>query len=364
MEMKPTRKTIYLNGRFLTQPITGVQRTAAEMVKALDELIVNGDIDESRWSFVLIYSGNLLNKLPLKRITLKKRGVLKGNLWEQLELPIYTWGKLLVSMCTISCLLKRKQIVFVHDAAFVVNREAFSFAFRTWYNFAIKALGNIALHIVTVSNFSKTELIKHVGFKEKKITVIYNAGEHILNFAEAGSDFKERIRQLMPYCLAVSSQSPNKNFNGLSNAIKSIDFKNYQMLIAGGISSTLKQVALNDAVKYLGYVSDEELKFLYSNASLFIFPSFYEGFGIPPLEAMVCGCPVVSSNTAAMPEVLGDGCFYCDPSDVSSIAEAIVTLINNPEQLATVKKKGYEIAGDYHWRKSAAQFFSLINKYA
>ena len=364
MEIKSSPKIVYLNGRFLTQPITGVQRTAAEMVKALDELIVSGEIDERQWSFVLIYSGTLLNTLPLKCISLKRRGVLKGNLWEQLELPFYTWGKLLVSMCTISCLLKRKQIVFVHDAAIVVNRESFSFTFRTWYNFALKALGQIALHIVTVSHFSKKELVKYLGFKNQNISVIYNAGEHILSFPEPESDFKERIRHLMPYCLAVSSQSPNKNFKGLSKAVKSIDFKNYQMLIAGGVSSTLKQDTPNEAVTYLGYVSDAELKFLYENASLFIFPSFYEGFGIPPLEAMVSGCPVLSSNTAAMPEVLGDGCAYCNPADFRSIADGISKLIYQPEYLKILKEKGYVIAKKYHWRKSATQFFSLIKRYA
>jgi hypothetical protein len=109
-----TKKQVFLNGRFLTQPITGVQRCAYEIVTALDNLINEEELYKDNYEFKLIYSGDIINPIPLKNIQVLKRGLLKGNLWEQLELPFYTMGKLLVSMCTISCLLKRKQIVFVH----------------------------------------------------------------------------------------------------------------------------------------------------------------------------------------------------------------------------------------------------------
>lgn len=365
MEIRDTApKTVYLNGRFLTQSITGVQRTAYEIVLALDELLSNGEIDPLKWNFVLIYSGILINEIPLKHIRLKKKGVLKGNLWEQIELPVYTWGNLLVSMCTMSCLIKTKQFVFVHDAAFLVNPKSFSWAFRTWYKFAVRILGKVSLRIITVSEFSKKQLVKYAGFKKRKVSIIHNAGEHILRFAEPDDDFKKRISDLQPYCLAVSSLSPNKNFKGLNKAIKLIDFDRYNMLIAGGIMSTLKHDAPNDAVTYLGYVSNAELKHLYANASLFIFPSFYEGFGIPPLEAMVSGCPVLSSNTSAMPEILGESCVYCDPADYRTIADSIDSLINNPNYLNTLKLKGYSKAAEYSWAKSAFKLFLLIQKHS
>lgn len=354
-------KTIYLNGRFLTQKITGVQRTAFELVMALDILLDQDIIDKNQYKFHLIYSGEIINPVELKHIKLIKRGLLKGNLWEQFELPFYTLNSLLVSMCTVSTLFKRKQIVIIHDASTLVNPAFFPFLLRLWYGIAIPALGKIAKRIITVSNFSKNELVKYAGIKSEKIAVIYNAPEHILRNEEPDELFKNKILSLKPYCLAVSSLGANKNFKGLSDAIAKIDFKQCNMLIAGGSVSTLQHTAPDSAaITYLGYVSDPELKFLYSNASLFIFPSFYEGFGIPPLEAMISGCPVLSSNTSSLPEILGDACAYCDPANADNIASGINSLINNEAALSLLRKKGIKQASLYNWLKSANELFRVI----
>jgi glycosyltransferase involved in cell wall biosynthesis len=136
------------------------------------------------------------------------------------------------------------------------------------------------------------------------------------------------------------------------------------MLIAGGVMPTLQQVRPDPAINYLGYVSNEELKFLYKNASLFIFPSFYEGFGIPPLEAMHCGCPVLSSNTSSLPEVLGDACAYCDPADTDDIAAKIDQLINNEQALHDLKIKGYGQAAKYSWENSARRLYTILDGFA
>ncbi len=359
------RTQIFLNGRFLTMPLTGVQRTAYELVTALDQLIEENNIDGQYYEFILIYSGAIINPIQLKHITLLQKGILKGNLWEQLELPVYTTGKLLISMCTIAPLLKRKQMVIVHDASFVVNPQYFSKAFRTWYQQAIPLLARRSRHMITVSQFSRHELVKHSGFNSDKTSVIYNAADHILNYEEPDEAFKEKINRLKPYCLAVSSLGANKNFKGLSEAIAKIDFPGYHMLIAGGVIGALKHSAsASDAVTYLGYVSNAELKYLYSNASLFVFPSFYEGFGIPPLEAMMLGCPVAASNTSSLPEVLNDACAYFNPADTGSIAASIRSLISDNAKLAEFRAKGLEQVKKYSWKKSALQLFALIKQYS
>ncbi|GAB2700884.1 glycosyltransferase family 1 protein [Mucilaginibacter koreensis] len=357
-------KNVFLNGRFLTRSLTGVQRTAYELVTALDELIDTGEIDLQQYSFFLIYSGEIINPIQLKHIKLLKKGFFTGNLWEQFELPLYTFGSLLLSMGTISTLFKTKQMVIVHDASFNVNPGYFSSGFRLWYNFAIPLLAKISRHMITVSNFSKKELIEHCGFKAENTSVVYNAANHIRRFNEPGSDFIEKIEQLKPYCLAVSSLGANKNFEGLSRALNQIDFRKYQMVIAGGVIGALKQSSRSKAINYLGYVSDAELKYLYGNASLFVFPSFYEGFGIPPLEAMLMGCPVAASHTSSIPEVLEDACAYFNPADDSSIAAAIDELINNEGKLAELKNKGLAQAAKYNWHKSARQVYQLIKQYS
>jgi len=354
------KKEVFFNGRFLTQAITGVQRTAYELVLAIDNLVEQGMIDKNIYSFKLIYSGKIINQIELKHIKVVKKGFLKGNLWEQLELPFYTRKCLLISMCTISSLFKRNQIVIVHDASFLVNTQFFSFIFRTWYRVAIIALGKIAKQIVTVSNFSKSELIKHAHYKSGKISVIYNAAEHILRYNEPEDDFKNKVSHLKPYCLAVSSLGANKNFDGLSQALKKVNFNGFNMLVAGGITPTLQSGVRDSSINYLGYVSNEELKFLYTNASIFIFPSFYEGFGIPPLEAMISGCPCISSNTSSLQEVLGNACEYFDPKNIQDMASKIDNLINNTDRQRYLRKVGSERALLYSWKKSAVGLYRLM----
>ncbi|WP_129715966.1 glycosyltransferase family 1 protein [Pedobacter sp. SYP-B3415] len=356
------KERIYINGRFLTRPITGVERTAYELIRALDQIIDKQQVPDS-YEYVVIYSGEIVNPITLKHIKLLKKGVLKGNAWEQFELPVYTAGRLLVSLCTISTLFKRRQLLMVHDASFAANPQFFPKALRKWYNFAIPILGKKVCRLITVSQFSKAELCKYFGFKPYNIDIIYNSAEHILRFGRPGEAFKKRINSLKPYVLAVSSLSANKNFRGLSEAIKQVDFKNYRMLIAGGAMKTLQQTTLDPAVVQLGYVCDAELRYLYSQAALFVFPSFYEGFGIPPLEAMVSGCPVLASGTSSMPEVLGDACEFFDPDKTGTLALKLSALLNDGHRLEALKLKGQERASLYNWNTSAIKLYRLIEQY-
>jgi len=359
------RKRIFFNGRFLTQSITGVQRTAHEMVKALDCLIDEGIIDPNQFEFILIVPKGTIMSLELRHIRQVQKGFLSGNLWEQLELPFYTFGHLLISMGSISSLLKTRQMVVVHDAATFSNPASFKRIFSAWYQAAIRILSKTALQIITVSNYSKAQLIKYTGIKLDRISVIYNGADHIKNFGDADEEFKKKIDMLHPFMLGVSSLHPHKNFEVLSKAIVSADIAEYKMVIAGGAhAKSFDKIVLDKSVIVLGYVTNEQLKYLYSKASLFIFPSLFEGFGIPPLEAMMLGCPVLSSNTTAVPEVLGDACQYFDPHNVNDLVSKLEALVKNKDRLLELKQKGYERAGLYKWKTSATSLFELIKRFA
>ncbi len=205
-------------------------------------------------------------------------------------------------------------------------------------------------------------LINYLHIPDQKISIVSSSGSHMLRFQDTDNNFKNKINAAKPFCLAVSSLSANKNFKSLSNAISKIEFKDYRMLIAGGASSALRYSREGDAVTYIGYVSNEELKYLYANASLFIFPSFYEGFGLPPLEAMVLGCPVAASNTSSIPEVLGDACAYFNPFDEDDIAKTIQELIENKSKLHELKQKGLAKANTYIWSDNAVKMVDVIKK--
>lgn len=357
------KNKVVINGRFLTMPLSGVQRTAYEMVLAIDSLLENNQIDRALHSYTVIYSGEIINSIALKHITLLKKGWLKGNLWEQLELPLYSRRCMLLSMCSISTLFKSRQIVVIHDASFFINKQFFSAGFRIWYKLAIPLLGKIAAHIITVSEFSKNELNTYGGISKNKVTVIYNAADHILRFGAPSKLFENKINALKPYCLAVSNLAANKNFTRLGEAIKATDFKDFNMLIAGGSMNTLNAAAPTDLSTYLGYVSNEELSYLYKHASLFLFPSLYEGFGIPPLEAMISGCPVLASGTSSLPEVLQDAAAYFNPYSVDDMTVQINALLSNQPKLDQLKLNGYRQAARYSWSKSALQLTQLIDNY-
>lgn len=354
-------KKVFINGRFLTGPMTGVQRTAFELAKALDELLAEPASNVKGISFIVIYSGIIKHSVNYKHLTIIKKGLLTGNLWEQIELPFYTFGSLLLNLCSIAPLLKLRQYVMIHDASVLVNKKFFSTAFRLWYAVALPILGKTSKRIITVSNFSKRELIKYAHIKDNKIFIIYNAAEHILNVGNADQNFIDKINLNKPYCLAVSSLGANKNFAGLNKALQGVNFTDFKMLIAGGNIGVLKHVAANDDAVYLGYVTDAELRYLYSNASLFIFPSFYEGFGIPPLEAMILGCPVIASNTSSIPEVLEDACEYFDPNNIENMRQSINNMIYDGDKLSKFKTLGYKQAAKYSWNKSALELMNLIS---
>lgn len=354
---------IYINARFLTRSISGVERYATELVRAIDSLIESGEIDTSQITFELIAPKNIAYELNLKHIPLRKVGYLNGHLWEQIELPFYSHNGLLLSLCMVSTLFKRNQIVTIHDAAFAANSQTFTRTFSIWYKIVSISLGKIAIKIITVSNFSKLELQKYCNILDKKLTVIYEGKEHILRIKVDENILKKNDLSPRSFVLAVSNITPNKNFNSIIKAINLLGEVDFDIVIAGGTRpQAFRQIEKlsSKRIKYVGYVSDEELKALYKYAICFVYPSFYEGFGLPPLEAMTCGCPVIVSNTSALPEIFGDAALYCNPYSSEDIASKIQQLANNIDLQSSLKQKCLERAQQFSWEKCARETVSVI----
>jgi len=354
---------IFINARFLTQPITGVQRYAHEVIKALDALIDNGEIDKSKYRIGLLAPRQgIMHDLNLKHIPLHTVGRLTGHACEQLELPYYAGSGLLVNLCNTGPLVKDSQVVTIHDAGVFAFPEAYSYAFRTWYRILLKRLGKRARKIITVSFFSKNELIRFCGIDSEKIEVIYEGKEQVFA-CEPDYSVLHKYDLEKPFILAVSSMSPHKNFQAVVRAIELLGATGFQFVIAGGVNpKVFKSSAepLSSSVTYLGYVTDEQLRALYEHAACFIYPSLYEGFGLPPLEAMACGCPVIVSDRASLPEVCGDAALYCDPHNPADIAEKIKQLMSNRSLQETLKKKGLARAREFTWEKCARETFAVI----
>lgn len=358
------KTTIYINGRFLTQKITGVQRVALELTKAIDNHLDQEPALLEKFSFQIIHPKPAVTSYKFKHIGVLAKGLFKGHLWEQVELPIIARGGLLINFCNVAPLVKRNQIVMIHDTAVFVYPEAYSLLFRVWYKINYTVASACTRKILTVSEFSKSELIKYLGLAKEKIDVIYPASAFIGSKARAaGTDIASK------YILAVGSLNPQKNLLGVLNAFKELNDLNLQLLIVGGKNeSVFKSISfpadVGEKVKFLGYVSDEELIKLYSEALCFVFPSFYEGFGLPPLEAMSCGCPVIVSNRASLPEICGDAAILCNPFDARQIANSVRLLYSDEHERQEYILRGYERLKKFGFDQSALKLLKSISDIA
>lgn len=357
------KKIVYINGRFLGQNVTGVQRYAIELTKALDSMLDKHLNDNNSISFVLLVPPGNFNTPFLSNIKVKQVGWLSGHFWEQFELPIYTFGNFLVNFCNTGPVIKRDQIVTICDASVFSHPEGYSRLFRGWYKCLLPILGMVSKKIITISEFSKSELMRYCHIEPGKINVT-------LLGAPQGFETKPNTSYLnscglnsTPFVLAVSSMNPNKNFAGLLKALALLKDVRFKVAIVGGVNSKIfgtNVLCFPDFVKHLGYVTDSELRQLYGHAACFVYPSFYEGFGLPPLESMAAGCPVITSNVASLPEVCGDAVLYCDPTKPADIARKINLMMSDSCLRDDIRARGFKRIKQFTWDKCALQTYDII----
>jgi glycosyltransferase involved in cell wall biosynthesis len=219
-------------------------------------------------------------------------------------------------------------------------------------------------HIITGSQFTKREIIERTGVEPDKISVIYHGVNHTVFYPRTFEKPEQK------YILAVGSIEPRKNLKNLLIAYSMLDESyrdKYNLLLVGAVGWNNTEIineikALSQWVNYSGYVKDEELAQLYSNASLFIYPSVYEGFGIPPLEAMACATAVIASNASTLPEVCADAAYYVDPLDTKAIKEGILKVLGDEELQKALIAKGLVRAKEFNWEKSALEHQEVFNK--
>ncbi|HEP0021401.1 TPA: glycosyltransferase family 4 protein [Klebsiella aerogenes] len=347
---------VYINGRFLTQPITGVQRFAYELCLHLSRI--------RKDTVLLVPAMSLIKKdyilTELNVIELKGGS---GHYWEQITLSLFLTKNnkaLLVNLCNTGPAFYKNQIVTQHDISYIRFPHSFSRRFRFFYLLLTPLLLKNSKAIITVSDFSRNEISTYYKIGKSKIYVIPNAVGHLfsmVNNCERNSGEE--------YYLTVSSVNYHKNLHGLVNALveSNVDIK---LKIIGGKTAAFKNVDIcihDPRIIFLGRVTDEELVTLYQGAKAFIFPSFYEGFGIPPLEAQSCGCPVISSDRAAMKEVLDKSVFYFNPEVASEMINAIRFVNEDRVFREKLIEKGNENIKRFSWAESARKLNTLIEDF-
>ncbi len=353
---------ISINGRFLTQSISGVQRYAWEVVRQWDRMIARESGAGLIADVELLCPAGAKLPGPLTAIQVRTVGSLQGHPWEQWSLPRAARGRRLVNLCNVAPLMHGSQMVTVHDAAVFAAPTGYSRKFLAWYRFVYRALVARGARIVTVSAFSRDELRRFLG-AGLAIDVVHESGDHIAEVAPDGSIVPQTDPPGGRFVLAVSSMNPNKNFGAIVKAFESKAFPGVELVVAGGTNPKVFAAsgALPDGVRHLGYVTDGQLRALYEAAACFVFPSRYEGFGLPPLEAMMCGCPVISSNAASMPEIFGAAALYFDPDDPVELAERLQEVLGDPAVSSRLRAAGLDRARQFTWQRCAASLWAIVS---
>ncbi|MEI7345168.1 glycosyltransferase family 4 protein [Dickeya chrysanthemi] len=294
---------------------------------------------------------------------------MKGHLWEQFLLPRkIALREILWSPCNTGPLLIKKQIVTIHDTVPFDHPEWLNKKFVAWYQFMQPRLAKKVDHIITISEFSKERIMHHLRVPESKVSVIYN-GVDVQSDSTTGTAQSGKPIIDAEYLLSVGSLEPRKNIPRLINAFlrfRQESGSDIRLVIVGkkGVMRVFGDdgsaaLADNDAVTFTGHVSDDELVSLYRHARGFCYPSMYEGFGLPPLEAMSYGLPVLTSDCSSMKELCEQRAILVNPLSVESIAEGIHQLVNGQGPVG-MREKGEAFARSLTWKQCASETLRVL----
>lgn len=267
--------------------------------------------------------------------------------------------------------LQSTTIVTVHDVIFYLYRNNLDILRRLDSNFYLNCLKK-AKHIIAVSNNTKKDLIKYADCEPNNITVIHNGVNQKTYYPQKTFKKPEFFQDEYKNILYVGSGRPRKNLDMLIRTLHRITRNNtkIKLIIAGQISeqdkkrldTVVEALKLRKSIIFAGPVNEEELPIFYTSADVFVFPSLYEGFGLPVLEAMACGCPVITSNTSSLPEVIGDAGIMVNPTNDIELGNAITDVLSDDDLRKNLAKKALRRAKYFSWEKTAEETYKLYKR--
>jgi glycosyltransferase involved in cell wall biosynthesis len=345
---------VVVNGRFLCQAMTGVQRYALQTLLALDNELERDPPLRERLRLSLALPAGATAP-ALRHIGIRRQGRLGGHCWEQLVLPRLARGAYLLNFNYSGPLFKRDQLITVHDATVLAVPEAFGWRYRLLHRALVAWLKDRVQQVMTISEFSRRELRERMGVRNALVGT--EGWRHLQapdDDAATQAVLAKHGLQSGRYLLAAGSLKPNKNFEIIDRALHLLPGFEMTVAIAGARDrSVFRHSDPGPNVRLLGYVSDADLAVLYRHAAWFVFPSLYEGFGLPAIEAMGNGCPVIAANTSSIPEVCGDAAVYFEPHDALALAHLLQRAAHDLVWRQQMQQRGLQRATRFGWDANA-----------
>ncbi len=360
-------RQVVINGKFLSAPATGVHRVAAELANALADLKSEDHPTTRAFSFEVWMPHNGAARAASIRLPVRIVGPLTGIPWEQLTLSARIGDRLLVNLCNIGPPLVRNAITMIHDAQVHISPASYSRGFRAWYRLIQPAIGRRHRRILTVSNYSKDEISRAGLCLEGRISVVHNGVNHMLR--EAANPIVTRTLGLTPrsYILALSSVQAHKNIAVLLDAFSDPKLSALKLVLFGGTTASDFAQAGHGVppnAVFAGRIGDDALRGLMTDALCIAFPSTTEGFGLPPMEAMLLGCPAVVAPCGALPEVCGDAAIYANPKDANAWVDAFCRLRDDPAFWECRANEAIAQASKFSWREAALSLVRVLEEVA
>jgi glycosyltransferase involved in cell wall biosynthesis len=316
----------------------------------------------------------------IKKFPTAKNIVLESNnklIWDYYLLPKavrkHNLDIMILPKNVVPFFVNAKSVVIIHDLAyFIPELNAYPLIDTLYMTSMIRSSLSRADIIVSVSENTKKDLVEIIGTNANRIKVVHEAADQKYRQVTDRlklDEVKSKYNLSDNFIFYSGSLSPRKNMLRFLTAFNLIkDTVPHKLVLTGGKSwkdGDVRQLIsqLGDSVIKLGYVPDEHMPFIYNLADLFVYPSLYEGFGLPPLEAMACGCPVIASNSSSIPEVVGDAAVMIDPYDINEIADTMYKVLTDNNLRNQMINKGLKRAEEFSWEKSARSIVELIEYY-
>jgi glycosyltransferase involved in cell wall biosynthesis len=312
-------------------------------------------------------------KVTSTRWPIEKR--LVRIMWEQLAWPWLTRSSgmnLIHSMAFVLPMVRScPSIVTVYDLSFELYPHGFPALQRQYLSGQTRRSCQLARRVVTISEATRDDIVRIYGVSKDKIDIVWPGVSRAFRLLpqEDVDAFRQREQLPEQYILHVGTIQPRKNLSILLEALVRLDREDIQLIIVGGkgwdfeeIYSLVGQYGIEEQVRFTGYVPNADLPFWYNAADLLVFPSVYEGFGLPVLEAMACGTPVVAANTSAIPEVVGQAARLFDAGDLSTLTDHIVNVLDDPQLVATMQDAGRDQASNFTWQRAGEEMDAVYGR--